>query len=249
MKIIPAIDIRGGKCVRLVQGDYNRETVYGEDPAQQARIWEQAGAEILHLVDLDGAKAGGPVNLNAVKAICKAVKIPCELGGGIRTEKDAAQMFSIGVSRVILGTAVCEDPELAGSFIARFGRGRIVAGIDARDGRAATRGWLQTSAVDAFELAKNLFRLGVSRIIFTDIATDGSLHGPNLGSIQTLCDLLPDCKIIASGGVSSIQDATALSALNRKNLEGVIVGKALYDGRVSFAGLAGAVNSAGEANT
>lgn len=240
MKIIPAIDLRGGKCVRLFQGDYNRETVYGEDPARQARIWEESGAELLHLVDLDGAKAGEPVNLKAVETICKAVKIPCELGGGIRSEKDAGKLFSLGVSRVILGTAACENPALAKSLLASFGRERIVAGIDARNGRAALRGWLETSGVDAFDLARKLHRLGISRIIFTDIATDGAMCGPDLESIRRLCDMLPECRIIASGGVSCKEDVSALVALRKDNLEGVISGKALYDGRVTFSALAAA---------
>lgn len=237
MKIIPAIDIRGGNCVRLFQGDYAKETIYGTDPAAQAKAWQDAGAEIIHLVDLDGAKAGHPVNLEALEAICKAVTIPCELGGGIRTVEDARKVLDLGISRVILGTVVCDEPKLAETFISQFGSEKIVVGIDAKDGKVATRGWVETSSTDAFELARKLYLFGVSRFIYTDIATDGALCGPSLKSTAELCDLLPDCNVIASGGVSCAKDITDLNALGKANLEGVIVGKALYDGRVTFADL------------
>ena len=237
MKIIPAIDIRGGNCVRLFQGDYARETVYGTDPAAQAKAWQDAGAEIIHLVDLDGAKAGHPVNLEAIEAICKNVTVPCELGGGIRTVEDAKKVLDLGISRVILGTVACDDPKLAESFISQFGTEKIVVGIDAKDGKVATRGWIETSSTDAFELARKLYLIGVSRIIYTDIATDGALCGPNLKSVANLCDLIPECHVIASGGVSSAKDIANLNALGKANLEGAIVGKALYDGRVTFADL------------
>lgn len=237
MKIIPAIDIRGGNCVRLFQGDYAKETVYGTDPAAQAKAWQDAGAEIIHLVDLDGAKAGHPVNLEAIEAICKNVTVPCELGGGIRTVEDARKVLDLGISRVILGTVACDDPKLAETFIEQFGTEKIVVGIDAKDGKVATRGWIETSTTDAFELAEKLYRSGVSRIIYTDIATDGALCGPNLKSVANLCDLIPRCNVIASGGVSSAKDIANLNALGKANLEGAIVGKALYDGRVTFADL------------
>lgn len=237
MKIIPAIDIRGGNCVRLFQGDYAKETVYGTDPAAQAKAWQDAGAEIIHLVDLDGAKAGHPVNLGAIEAICKAVTIPCELGGGIRTVEDAKQVLDLGISRVILGTVACDNPKLAETFISQFGTEKIVVGIDAKDGKVATRGWVETSSTDAFALARKLYLFGVSRIIYTDIATDGALCGPNLKSVANLCDLIPECNVIASGGVSSAKDIADLNALGKANLEGAIVGKALYDGRVTFADL------------
>ncbi len=237
MKIIPAIDIRGGNCVRLFQGDYAQETIYGKDPAAQAKAWQDAGAEIIHLVDLDGAKAGHPVNLEALEAICKAVTIPCELGGGIRTTDDAKQVFDLGISRVILGTAACEDPALAEKFISTFGTERVVVGIDAKDGMVALRGWVETSSVDAFALAKQLYLFGVSRIIYTDIATDGALCGPNLPAVTKLCNLVPDCSVIASGGISSAKDIADLTALNLPNLEGTIVGKALYSGNVTMSEL------------
>lgn len=242
MKVIPAIDIRGGNCVRLFQGDYAKETVYGTNPAAQAEGWEAAGAEIIHLVDLDGAKAGHIVNAEAIRKICAAVKIPCELGGGIRSVEDARTAFDLGISRVILGTAACEHPEIAEQFIRQFGRERIVVGIDAKNGRVAMRGWVETSSADAFELARELCSRGIARIIYTDIATDGALCGPNLSSVDRLCSLLPGCAVIASGGVSGPKDISALAALERSNLEGVIVGKALYDGRAAFSELAAACN-------
>ena len=234
MNIIPAIDLRGGCCVRLFQGDYAKETIYGENPVEQALKWQEAGADIIHLVDLDGAKAGHIVNKEAIKNICSAVSIPCELGGGIRSIEDAKQAFELGVSRVILGTVACEDPSVAEEFIKQFGTEKVVVGIDAKNGKVAIRGWVETSTVDAFALAQNLYLLGVSRIIYTDIATDGALSGPNLVSVQKLCSLVPDCKIIASGGVSAAEDILHLKQLNMANLEGVIVGKALYDGRATF---------------
>ncbi len=234
MIVIPAIDLRGGRCVRLLQGDYRRETVYSEDPVQQALAWEAAGAPMLHLVDLDGARDGSSMNRPIVRAICEAVRIPCELGGGIRSMDDAKRAFELGVERVILGTAICEDPHSAEDFADRFGSERIVAGIDARNGKVAVRGWLETSQLDAFSLAKTLYLMGVNRIIYTDIATDGVMTGPNYEAVRMLCNLLPDCKVIASGGVAKADDVRQLSLLNRDNLEGVIVGKALYDGCVEY---------------
>ena len=240
MLIFPAIDMRNGNCVRLFKGDYNQETVYGDSPADQAAVWEKEGAPLIHLVDLDGAKAGHPVNIDSIRKICQTVKIPCELGGGIRTEKDAEQVFSLGISRVILGTAACENQELIRSFIRNFGTEKIVAGIDARDGMVALRGWLETSSVKALDLAVRMVEIGVRRIIFTDIATDGAFTGPSIGPTSELCRTVPECKIIASGGVSSDADTGKLAALKLANLEGVIVGKALYDGRTTYQALTAA---------
>ena len=240
MLIFPAIDMRNGNCVRLFKGDYNQETVYGDSPADQAAVWEKEGAPLIHLVDLDGAKAGHPVNIDSIRKICQTVKIPCELGGGIRTEKDAEQVFSLGISRVILGTAACENQDLIRSFIKNFGTEKIVAGIDARDGMVALRGWLETSSVKALDLAVRMVEIGVRRIIFTDIATDGAFTGPSIGPTSELCRTVPQCNIIASGGVSSDADAGKLAALKLDNLEGVIVGKALYDGRTTYKALTAA---------
>jgi phosphoribosylformimino-5-aminoimidazole carboxamide ribotide isomerase len=243
MIILPAIDLRGGKCVRLRQGDYQRETIYADDPAAQARAWAEGGAGIIHLVDLDGAKAGSPANLAAVAAICAAVPVPCELGGGIRSAAHAEAAFAAGAARIILGTAACEDPALVGGMIAAFGPERVVVGIDAKDGRAATRGWLEDSGLDALELAAGFAARGVRRFIYTDIATDGMLSGPNLAAMAAFCDRVPSCRVIASGGIAGKNDVLDLIALRRPNLEGVIVGRALYDGRVTITELAAIADS------
>lgn len=242
MLIIPAIDIRGGKCVRLFQGDYSQETVYGDDPAEQAVRWEKAGAHIIHLVDLDGAKAGHPVNTEIIRSICQSVHIPCELGGGIRTLEDAEKLFEAGVYRVILGTAVCGNPSLAKEFINAFSAERVVAGVDARAGSVAVKGWVENSGVDVFDLIRQLQDSGVSRFIYTDIATDGALSGPNCDAVAAVCSRIPYSSVIASGGISSARDIRALKERNKKNLEGVIVGKALYDGKVTFAELEAEAN-------
>ena len=242
MLIIPAIDIRGGKCVRLFQGDYNRETVYGNSPAEQAVRWEKEGAHIIHLVDLDGAKAKQPVNLDAVREICSAVHIPCELGGGIRTLEDARKAFDAGVYRIILGTVACENPKLAKEFVSEFTAERVVVGIDARGGSVAVNGWLENSGVDAYELVLTLQEMGVTRFIYTDIATDGALSGPNCDAIAALCSRVPRCGVISSGGISSARDITALRELRKDNLEGAIFGKALYDGKTTYRELEGAAN-------
>ena len=242
MLIIPAIDIRGGKCVRLFQGDYNRETVYGDSPAEQAVRWEKEGAHIIHLVDLDGAKAKQPVNLDAVREICSAVHIPCELGGGIRTLEDARKALDAGVYRLILGTVACENPKLAKEFVSEFTAERVVVGIDARGGCVAVNGWLENSGVDAYELVLTLQEMGVTRFIYTDIATDGALSGPNCDAIAALCSRVPRCGVISSGGISSARDITALRELRKDNLEGAIVGKALYDGKTTYRELEGAAN-------
>lgn len=234
MLIIPAIDIRGGKCVRLFQGDYNQETVYNEFPAEQARKFQEEGASIIHLVDLDGAKAGKPVNLDVVRSICSAVTIPCELGGGIRTVEDAKAAFEAGVHRVILGTTACENPHLVRDFISTFGADKVVMGIDAKGGMVAVKGWVETSTLDVFELIAKLEEMGVTRFIYTDISTDGALSGPNLDSVAAVCSRIPRCGVIASGGISGVEDIKNLRELGKENLEGVIVGKALYAGKVTF---------------
>ena len=242
MLIIPAIDIRGGKCVRLFQGDYNKETVYNEFPAEQAKKFQEDGAVLIHLVDLDGAKAGNPVNLDVVRSICSAVTIPCELGGGIRTVEDAKAAFDAGVHRVILGTTACENPLLVKDFIAEFGADRVVMGIDAKGGRVAVKGWLETSLIDVFDLIAKLEEIGVTRFIYTDIATDGVLSGPNLDSVAAVCSRVPRCGVIASGGISCATDISNLRELGKPNLEGVIVGKALYAGKTTFRELDEAAN-------
>lgn len=234
MIILPAVDIRDGKCVRLVQGDYNRETVYSECPGEEALRWQKEGAEFLHLVDLDGAKKGCPCNIEAVRDICRKVTVPCELGGGIRTAEDADKIFRLGIVRIIIGTAACEKPSLVKELIKNFGADRIVLGIDARNGKTAVRGWLKSTEIEPVALAEKFAEAGVLRIIYTDISTDGMLSGPNFEGIAVLCDKVPSCKIIASGGISSADDVRKLKALGKPNLEGAIAGKALYDGRVTL---------------
>lgn len=241
--ILPAIDLRDGKCVRLTKGDYDRETVYSDAPAAQAEIWEQGGAEIIHVVDLDGAKDGAPANLAAVKAITDAVSIPCELGGGIRTLDDALKAFEAGISRIILGTIACREPELVKTMLDKFGPQKIVIGIDAKNGKAAVAGWLETTGHDALELAANFAEMGVERFIYTDIDTDGAYTGPNLTAQTEMCEKVPGCSVIASGGVASANDVANLAALDKANLEGVIVGKALYDGKTTLPELIAAVGA------
>jgi phosphoribosylformimino-5-aminoimidazole carboxamide ribotide isomerase len=235
--IFPAIDIRGGKCVRLIQGDYDRQTTYSDSPASQASLWEKQGAEFLHLVDLDGAKEGKPVNLDTIASITKAVKIPCELGGGIRTVEDAELIFQAGVERIILGTAACENPEVIEEMILKFSHEKIVIGIDAKNGKASVRGWQKQTSFKATDLAEAFARKGASRFIYTDISTDGMLSGPNYCAISEFCDAVPGAKVIASGGISSADDVIKLMNLGKKNLEGVIIGKALYEGKILLSDL------------
>lgn len=230
MQIIPAIDLRGGQCVRLRQGDYDRETVFGDDPAAMAARWESEGAERLHLVDLDGAKAGRPVNVESVRAILERVRIPCQLGGGVRDETTIQVWLDAGLDRVIVGTQALKDPDWFARMAQRF-PGRLALGLDARDGRVATDGWLDVSSVDALDLARSMEALPLAAIIYTDIARDGMLEGPNLDATAALA-LSVDLPVIASGGVGRVQDLIALSKLP---VVGCIVGRALYDGRFELA--------------
>lgn len=229
MEIRPAIDLRGGKCVRLLQGDYARETVFGDDPAAMARHWESLGARHLHVVDLEGAKEGEPRQLDAVAAIVRAVSIPVELGGGIRTVASARRALDLGVSRVIIGTAALERA-VAESFFSTFGE-RVVAGLDARGGKVAVRGWLDTTDVRAVDLAKDLVALGARVIIYTDIAVDGMLSGANLPAMREMVAAVPQAKIIASGGVTSVDD---IRALREAGCAGAIIGMALYTGKLKL---------------
>lgn len=225
MQIWPAIDLRGAKCVRLQQGDYQRETVFGDDPAAMARRWVSLGARCLHLVDLDGARDGRPANLDGVRAIVDAVDVPCQLGGGIRTEEDIAQLLKLGLARLVVGTRALREPEWFCRMCRQF-PGRLVLGIDARDGRVATDGWLATSDVPATELARRYAREPLAAIIYTDIATDGMLAGPNLAAMSEMCRAV-DLPIIASGGIASAADVAELAKLP---LAGCIIGRALYEG-------------------
>jgi phosphoribosylformimino-5-aminoimidazole carboxamide ribotide isomerase len=230
MDVIPAIDLLEGRCVRLYQGDYQQSQVYGENPVEIARRWQDEGASRLHVVDLDGAKQGKPVNQDAIAAIVSALSIPVQVGGGLRDRDGIAQLLSLGVDRAIVGTIAVENPQLVGQLCAEFPK-QIVVGIDARDGQVATRGWLETSAVAATELAQNMAQLGAAAIIYTDIHRDGTLSGPNLDALRDLANAV-DIPVIASGGVSSLTDILSLLALEPTGVTGAIVGRALYTGDV-----------------
>jgi phosphoribosylformimino-5-aminoimidazole carboxamide ribotide isomerase len=232
MMIFPAIDIRGGKCVRLTEGRFDAETVFADDPAAMARRWAAEGAEYLHVVDLDGALAGEPVNLAVVSRIVRDVAIPVQLGGGIRTMAAIDAILAAGVARVIIGSAAVRQPELVREACAAYGD-RIVVGIDARDGVAAVEGWGVSGGVGAEELAVRMAAAGVARIIYTDIARDGTLGGVNVAATRSLARAA-GIPVIASGGVSSLADITAVKAAAGDGVEGVIVGKALYTGAVSL---------------
>ncbi|WP_159888375.1 1-(5-phosphoribosyl)-5-[(5-phosphoribosylamino)methylideneamino]imidazole-4-carboxamide isomerase [Paenibacillus puerhi] len=231
--IYPAIDIRGGKCVRLIQGDYNQETVYNENPLEVAKAWEAQGGKWIHLVDLDGAKAGKPVNDKLIGEIAQAVSVPVQVGGGIRTEADVDYLLSLGVSRLILGTAAIEDRAFVSRVLQKHGE-KIAIGLDARDGYVATRGWLETSSVKADELAVELAREGARTFIFTDISRDGMMGGPNVEAIVQLAKVSGQT-VIASGGVSRYEDLQKLAEHAEEGVGGAIVGKALYTGSIQLA--------------
>ena len=236
MDILPAIDLRDGKCVRLRQGDYNQETVFGDDPAAMARKWADDGATWLHLVDLDGAKAGEPANLDAVKAITDAVDIPCELGGGIRSEESIRLLLNdVGVSRVIVGTKALKEPDWFRSMVTLF-PGKVALGIDARDGMVATEGWLDVSKTSAIELARQYEHLDVAALIYTNIANDGMMQGVDEATIDDMVALAEmGFPVIASGGVTTIDDVETLAARSQSapNIIGAIVGRALYEGTLT----------------
>ena len=229
MEIWPAIDLRGGKCVRLQQGDYDRETVFGDDPAAMARHWVAEGARSLHLVDLDGARDGRPSNLPSVRAILAAVDVPCELGGDIRDEATVAQLLDAGLTRLVIGTRALREPEWFRGLCRAF-PGRLVLGIDARDGLVATDGWLATSSVAATDLARQFDGEPVAAIIYTDIAADGMLCGPNLAAMQAM-QRASGIPVIASGGVHAVEDVRRLATLG---LAGVVIGRALYEGKFTI---------------
>lgn len=232
MNVIPAIDLLEGRCVRLYQGDYARSQVFNDNPVEVARQWVDQGAPRLHVVDLDGAKAGKPVNTKSIEAIVQAVSVPVQIGGGLRDRTGVAQLLDIGVEQVILGTAAVEDHLLVKQLCAEFPE-KIIVGIDARNGFVATRGWLETSQVQATELAQQMSELGVAAIIYTDIHRDGTLSGPNIEALRELARNL-SIPVIASGGVSSITDLLSLLALEPLGVSGVIVGRALYTGDISL---------------
>ena len=230
--IYPAIDIRDGKCVRLIQGDYNQETVYNDNPLKVAKAWEEQGGTYIHLVDLDGAKAGHPVNDAIIGAIVKGVNVPVQVGGGLRTIDDVKRLLSLGVSRVIIGTAAIEDRPFTEAVLGTYGD-KVAIGSDARNGYVATRGWLETSEVKAEELAKELASKGAETFIFTDISRDGMMQGPNVEAIRSLA-VSSGRTVIASGGVTVLDDLLSLSAYYHEGIGGAIVGKALYTGNIDL---------------
>ncbi len=233
MIVIPAIDLKEGRCVRLEQGLMERDTVFNDNPAAQALEWQRQGAELLHIVDLDGAFAGEPKNRAAIEAIVKAITIPTQLGGGIRDLATVEAYLALGVSRVILGTAAQRNPELVKEACEKF-PGRIVVGIDAKNGMVAVQGWAEVTGITAVELAKKFEGYGVAAIIYTDIARDGMLQGPNLEATKALAQAI-SIPVIASGGVSTLTDIENLMAIERSGVTGVITGKAIYTGAIKLA--------------
>ncbi len=232
MEVIPAIDLLGGNCVRLYQGDYEQAQIFGEDPVSMAKHWADQGATRLHLVDLDGAKDGVPVNHDVIGAIAQALSIPVQVGGGIRDRNTVMQLLERGVDRVILGTVAVENPGLVEALCREFPQ-KIVVGIDAREGLVATRGWLETSEVSAIELAQQMADYGAAAIIYTDIQRDGTLEGPNKPALREMATAL-SIPVIASGGVSSLTDLLSLLALEPMGIQGAIVGRAIYTGDVNL---------------
>jgi phosphoribosylformimino-5-aminoimidazole carboxamide ribotide isomerase len=232
MEVIPAIDLLDGKCVRLYQGDYDQASVFNDNPVEVASRWFDLGATRLHVVDLDGAKQGESMNLGAIESIVRAIPIPVQVGGGLRDRASVARLFNLGVQRTILGTIAVEQPELVGELCREFPQ-KIVVGIDARNGRVATKGWLETSQVSAIDLARSMVDRGVAAIIYTDIQRDGTLSGPNLDALRELANNV-EIPIIASGGVSSLADLLSLLTLEPLGVNGVIVGRAIYTGDVDL---------------
>ncbi len=231
LQVIPAIDLRAGRCVRLIQGQSDKETIYSYEPVKVARSFERAGAERLHVIDLDGAYSGRPVNQQVIRAIAEAVAMPIEVGGGIRHLETIETVLAAGVNYVILGTVACEEPDLVAEACSRY-PGKIIAGIDAVDGRAAVRGWVDSTDMEALELARRMVSYGVEEIIFTDIIRDGMLTGPNLEALERMTKA--GVKIIASGGVAALADIQAIAELAEFGVTGVIIGKALYTGRFTL---------------
>jgi phosphoribosylformimino-5-aminoimidazole carboxamide ribotide isomerase len=233
MIVIPAIDLKEGNCVRLEQGLMEKDTVFNDNPGTQARIWQDQGAELLHIVDLDGAFAGEPKNRSAIESIVKALTIPTQLGGGIRDLQTIEAYLTLGIGRVIIGTAAQRNPELVQEACAKF-PGRIVVGIDAKNGMVAVQGWAEVTGVTAVELAKKFEGYGVSAIVYTDISRDGMMQGPNIEATSALATAI-SIPVIASGGVSSLQDIKNLMAVEKSGVTGVITGKAIYTGALNLA--------------
>ena len=231
MRIYPAIDIIDGACVRLVQGDYSQKTKFAEDPCEVALRWQREGGEFVHIVDLDGAKSGEMPNLELICRIANTLDVPIEVGGGIRNMEAAERYLENGVERVIIGTSALSNPEFVKKAVEKYGD-RIAVGIDAKDGMVAVNGWEEVSSVSALDLAKKMEELGVAYIIYTDIATDGMLKGPNKEAMAEMVQAVPKVNIIASGGVTTIED---VEALIETGVEGAIIGKALYTDKIDLA--------------
>jgi phosphoribosylformimino-5-aminoimidazole carboxamide ribotide isomerase len=228
MLVIPAVDLSEGKCVRLRRGEIDAKTIYSDDPPAVARNWEQMGAEIIHVIDLDAAIRGDRDNRDSVSAIVDAVSVPIQLGGGLRSVAAVEAAFAAGVSRAIVGTAAIEAPELLRELLARYAE-RIVVAVDARDGRVAVRGWTDVTDVPSPELARKMEADGVARLLCTDISSDGTLSGPNIPGMRAMCESVT-IPVLAAGGVSCLDDISALKPLTAVGLEGVVVGRALYTG-------------------
>ena len=231
MRIIPAIDIIDGKCVRLTQGDYAQKKVYNENPVDVARSFETAGLNFLHLVDLDGAKAGRVVNWNVIESIAKNTSLHVDFGGGIKTEDEINRLFQAGVLQVNLGSIAVKDPVLVEGWIKKFGPERIILSADVKNEKVAISGWAEDSAIDVTDFIRGYMRKGITYVTCTDISTDGMLQGPNTGLYSKLLNTFPSLKLIASGGVSNMED---IDALKKIKVDGVIVGKAIYEGRIGL---------------
>ncbi|MBM3945259.1 MAG: 1-(5-phosphoribosyl)-5-[(5-phosphoribosylamino)methylideneamino]imidazole-4-carboxamide isomerase [SAR202 cluster bacterium] len=230
MEVIPAIDLRDGKCVRLYQGDYAQETVYSDEPERMAAQWVEQGATRLHVVDLDGARSGHPTNIAATRAIVEAVDVPVQLGGGIRTPDDARIALALGVQRVMVGTAAIEQPAVIEALCAEFGPESVVVSVDARGGMVAVRGWVETSGVEALKLAQDMAGYGVRRIMYTDVSRDGTLTEPNFEMVRTLVRE-SGLSVLAAGGIATVEHLVKLAGIGA---EGAIVGKALYTGDIDL---------------
>lgn len=229
MIIFPAVDIRGGKAVRLIEGDFARETIFDDDPVDAAKRWADEGATHLHVVDLDGARDGDGANLASIERIRKAVRLYLQVGGGIRSLEQARRLMDIGVDRIVLGSIIVSNPEQS-NLIAEAWPDQVAAGLDARDGKLAVRGWTEQSQVDAFEKAENLAATGITTVIYTDIARDGTLEGPNISSLKRMV-AIPGLQVVASGGIGSLIDVANVA---ESGAHAVIIGRALYDNRVNL---------------
>jgi phosphoribosylformimino-5-aminoimidazole carboxamide ribotide isomerase len=233
MIIFPAIDLKEGQCVRLVQGKAENKTVYSSDPASMAQSFQDQGAEWLHIVDLDGAFQGRSGNLATIKQIAARITIPFQVGGGLRQQEDVENLLEMGASRVIIGTRAVTSPDFIEALLLRFGPKKIILGLDARDGMVAIEGWVEKSSLQALDFARQMQRLGVQTAIYTDVSRDGLLQGPNLDAIQQMAEL-SGLKIIASGGVSTVDDIRQLKEMESLGVSGAIIGKALYDGKIAL---------------